>query len=342
MKSPVCDYSNRFKNICQQVLDTKHLTPTGEVLCDVDKNGKELPWVEKKNRNMDLARVYSYVDPSKELRLIDCGKFLEFRVYSNGKKKLHSMTSCRVRLCPICAWRRSLKTFYNNLRIVEYLKEKNNYSFIFLTFTVRNCTADKLNETLNWLDQSVHRLYERDEWKRVVKGACRCVEVTHNINKKSEWYNTFHPHLHYMIAVNKSYFTSKDYMSFKKWQELWRSVLGVDYDPKICVKKCYGTDAKAVAECSKYATKDTEYVIENNFNLSVKTVATLDKALAHRRLLTYTGAFRAAKKILKLQDEENGSLVNVGESEEDEFLELDFTNQTYCWYSGYKQYFSID
>ena len=291
---------------------------------------------------MKLAEIYAYVDPSKQLRLVDCGKFLEFKLFSDGSKKLHSMTSCRVRLCPICAWRRSLKTFYNNIRIVNYLKEKHNYEFIFLTLTVRNCWGHELKQTLDWLDESVHRMYERPEWKKAVKGACRCVEVTHNLKKDSPWYDSFHPHMHYMIAVNKSYFTSKNYLSFQKWRDLWISCTGIDYIPDIKVNKCYGTSAKAIAECSKYATKDTEYVIPGEWRLSVKTVALLDEVLANRRMLTYTGCFRAAKRILKLEDEENGSLVNVGEDDEDEKIELDFVKQTYCWYSGYKQYVSID
>lgn len=341
MQHSIFKQNNRFKNICQQILDTSHVTPSGEILVDIDKKGEERPWQEKKERNMKLAEIYAYVDPSKQLRLVDCGKFLEFKLFSDGSKKLHSMTSCRVRLCPICAWRRSLKTFYNNIRIVNYLKEKHNYEFIFLTLTVRNCWGHELKQTLDWLDESVHRMYERPEWKKAVKGACRCVEVTHNLEKDSPWYDSFHPHIHYMIAVNKSYFTSQNYLSFQKWRDLWISCTGIDYIPRMKVNKCYGTSAKAIAECSKYSTKDVEYVIPGEFNLSVKTVDILDKALANRRLLTYTGCFRAAKRILKLEDEENGSLVNVGE-DDDEKIELDFVKQTYCWYSGYKQYVSID
>lgn len=329
-------FSNALKKCCSTDNDF-----TGLILSDTDAVGKDRPWAEKKERNIKLARIYKEVDIRKMYRLLSCCNYLEFKESTNGKLTLHKMSSCRVRLCPLCAWRRSLKVFYNNLSIVEYLKKKFNYEFIFLTLTIPNVTSDKLNDTLDWLDASVHRMYERPEWKAVVKGACRCVEVTHNVDTTSPSYDTYHPHIHYMLAVNKSYFKSRNYMSAKAWTELWRSCLHYPLNKPLSVdvKKCYGTTEKAVAECSKYSTKDTEYVVDSNFNLSIDSVATLDKALANRRLLTYTGAFREAKRKLKLEDEDKGSLINVGEL--DETLENDFRYVTYCWHSGYRQFIEV-
>ena len=328
--------------------DPEDIPMDGEVLCDIKRNSqnedKEVPWREKKMRNEKLADIYAYVDESKMVRLRECGKFLDFRVYENGEKKLHSMSSCRVRLCPICAWRRSLKTFYNNLDIMNYLRNKagKEYKFIFLTLTIRNCRGYELSETIDDIFAGIHRMYERPEWKRAVKGSCRCLEITHNIDRTSEFFDTFHPHVHYLIAVNKSYFTSAAYMSKAQWQELWRSCMGLDYPPHVHVERCYGTDAKAVAECSKYSTKDIEYVIPDEWELSVKTVKILDHCLANRRLVGYTGVFREAKAILKLEDEENGNLVSLRAEEElNEVLDQGYKIQTYCWYSGYQQYVSI-
>ena len=348
----LCSYNNIMEALRQD--PERSDFSTGEILVDIKRvfdakeqtdKDKEVPWREKKMRNENLADIYQYFDEAKSLRLRECGKFLDFRVYENGEKKLHSMTSCRVRLCPICAWRRSLKTFYNNLDIMKYLREEKgkNYQFIFLSLTIENCTGDKLSETIDEIFAGIHRMYERPEWKRAVKGACRCMEVTHNVKRDSKDFDTYHPHVHYLIAVNPSYFTSSAYLSHEKWQELWRSVMNLDYAPQVDIRKCYGTDANAVAECSKYSAKDTEYVIPDDWKLSVKTVKILDKALANRRLVGYTGVFRQARAALKLEDEENGSLINVRAEEAlNEVLDQGYKIQTYCWYSGYKQYISVN
>lgn len=340
MRNPsIHQNNNTVERYCQYLV--KDIIPSGEVLTDTAHDGSERPWREKKMNNLRLAEVYGEFDEVKQARLLDCGKYLDFKVYADGKKKLHSMSSCRVRLCPICAWRRSLKTFYNNLEITRYLQKDHNYNFIFLTFTIRNVWGPELGSALDEINKAINRLYLRPEWKKAVKGACRCLEVTHNVKKSSEWYNSFHPHVHFMVAVNKSYFTSRAYLTQKKWADLWASVMHIDYEPHVYVEKCYGTMEKAVAECSKYSVKDAEYIIPEEWDLTVETVKLLDEVLANRRLISYSGCFKVARAALKLEDEETGSLVNVGEPGE-ENTEKDYIIQTYYWYSGYRQYVSIN
>ena len=47
----------------------------------------------------------------------------------------------------------------------------------------------------------------RKEVKSIVKGYIRKLEVTYNSDMSSKSYDTYHPHFHVVIAVNKSYFT---------------------------------------------------------------------------------------------------------------------------------------
>ena len=339
MNAPLFCKNDTIRELYCQYLEN-NLPFEGEVLQDKTSEGNEKPWREKKLMNENLAKVYGEIDEKKQARLLDCGKFLEFKVYADGTKKLHSMSSCRVRLCPLCAWRRSLKMFHNNLEIVKYLMTQKDYAFIFLTLTVKNCNADELTATIDHLAKAVNRLYLRPEWKKAVKGACKALEVTHNVNRKSKYFDTFHPHMHFILCVNKSYFTSSSYLSHKKWVDLWQSVLHVDYRPIVNVKKCYDTAEKAVAECSKYSVKSVEYVIPEDWVLSVNTVRVLDKALANRRLISYSGVFKTAKQILCLEDEETGSLIDVGDAVDK--LDEPFVLQSYYWYSGYRQYISIE
>ena len=108
-------------------------------------------YTPKKKDNVFLSAVYkqlyhnlgqkydNYYYANKSERLFYCGSLLVFEISVEGSRKLISTSSCCVRLCPMCAWRRSLKA-YREMRITfDYLKKhEEDYKFIFLTLTQRN------------------------------------------------------------------------------------------------------------------------------------------------------------------------------------------------------------
>lgn len=325
-------------------------------LTDKGRNGKERPWRAYKMANELLANAYDDINKSKADRLRWCGKVLSFKVNKQtGQKRLKTAESCRVRLCPLCSWRRSLKNYYNTISIVKWLQanesrpEVGKYSYIFVTLTIKNCHGEALSGTIDNLFSGVKRLYERKEVKKAWRGMVRNLEVTHNVNPTSKDFNTYHPHMHMIVAVRPSYFTSRDYISHKRLVELWRDCLRVDYDPIVDIRRVKGdTDndgtvdpARAVAECSKYAAKAADYIIPDDWDLTVDTVRLLDAALDRRRLINYSGIFREVKYKLDLDDCEDGDLVNVGDGESD-FDGDDTYTETYWWYSGYRQYYKIE
>lgn len=305
-----------------------------------------------------LSIAYESINRKKSERLKACGKVLTFTVdRQTGQKVLTNAESCRVRLCPLCSWRRSLKNFWNSIKIVKWLKANENrqevgkFSYIFITLTVKNCRGDELSATIDDLFSAVKRLYERKEIKKAFRGMVRNLEITHNINPDSKDYDTFHPHFHMIAAVRPSYFASKDYLSKKRIAEIWKESLRVDYDPVVDVRRVKarsgtGSDpddcgaAQAVAECSKYAAKAADYIIPDDWDLTVETVRVLDAALDRRRLINYSGIFREVKQLLSLDDADDGDLVKVGEDMPK--LSEDTFTETYWWYSGYRQYYRIE
>lgn len=339
------NYDSRYQSLCQ---DPPLLA---EALSDKGRNGKERPWRAYKVANEYLAMAYDDFDTHKADRLRLCCKTIEADVKKGTGElvRIVGFNSCRVRLCPLCAWRRSLKNYWTTTKIVRWLeahqedKSVGRFAYIFVTLTCRNCSGDKLSSTIDDLFAAVKRLYQRAEVSSVWKGAVRNLEITHNVNPSSKDYDTFHPHFHMIVAVRPSYF-SHGYISQKRLVELWRDCLGVDYDP-VCdirrVKSLRGQDtAGAIAECSKYAAKAADYIILDDWDLTVGTVRLLDAALDRRRLITYSGIFREVKALLKLEDCEDGDLVRVGEElpkvDESELLRV-----TYWWYSGYRQYYKV-
>lgn len=343
------------------------------ILIDLDSSGQARDWRGKKMRNEMLALAYDDVDKSKAARLRDCGKLLRYRVYEDGTKVLDAMTSCRVRLCPICTWRRSLKIYAQTREIVNEMARRYDYRFVMLTLTVKNCTADSLNSCIDMMIKGWRRFTNLDNVKRVCKGWYRSLEIVHDvypyitdemyygnpdkhIKSRKKWYDShgyrvgdsnpnydmYHPHFHVLIAVNKSYFKSRDYMSQKTFATLWKQSIRADYDPRVDVRCVTGDTMddinKAVCEVAKYACKDSDFIVPDDWELTVNTVACLDKALSGRRLVAYGGVMKDIKRELGQDDAEDGNLIDIGDTK---VVEGEFKIVSYWWYSGYKQYYEI-
>lgn len=287
--------------------------------------------------NEALSEAYRSVNPRKSERLLECGNFLSFSILEDGSKKLKTMTSCRVRLCPLCTWRRSLKVQAHTLEILKAMDGK--YAFIFLTLTVKNCTGAELSGTLDLLMDAWQRLSQRKQFKSAVKGWYRGLEVTHNTDRESPWFDTYHPHFHVILAVNKTYFKGRTYVKQDEWMQLWKGSLRVDYDPVVDVRRVKGCTSKAVAEAAKYSTKEEDYIVPTDWELTVETVRTLDAALADRRLIAFGGVMKQLHKQLNLDDEENGDLINV--DSEDSTAAATGREEVYFWHTGYRQYTRI-
>lgn len=318
---------------------------TKEIILKDTKNGKDNNWKERKESTLDLAASYKRIGSNKYYRVLDCSTFLEFRLTVSSDLKLTNANFCKVRLCPICSWRRSLKIFGQVSRVMDYVEENYNYRYIFLTLTVKNCYGEDLRDTLDLMTKSFNKLSERKAFKQAVKGYFRSLEITYN--KKD---NTYHPHFHMILAVNKNYFTDdRVYLSQEKWTNLWQSVLQVDYIPIVHVKKIKEDDnkgfGKAVSETAKYTVKSEDFLIRDDKgniqeNLTDEVVQTLDYALHRKRLTSFGFKFKEIHKKLNLDDAEDGDLTNT----DNEDLREDLTNiiLRYQWNIGIKNYVLVE
>lgn len=305
-----------------------------EILSDKTERGKERPWRVHKVANEYLAMVYDQVNPDKAVRLRDCATSLIFSVLDDGKKRLKSANFCRVRLCPMCTWRRALKVYSNVVTVLDEMD--GSHAFIFLTLTAKNCSGAELSGELDRLMVAWNRFVLRKPFKQAVKGWYRGLEVTHNVNPLSSSYDTFHPHFHCLLAVDKGYFKSRNYLSQESWMDLWQKSLQVDYKPVVDVRRVKGSNSKAVAEAAKYAVKSSDIIIPDDWDLTVDTVRILDIALHNRRLVAFGGLMKEIHKRLNLEDEESGDLVHVeGESPEEKITDRELI---FGWWTGYQQY----
>ena len=284
----------------------------------------------KKEASLLLSEVYRKLDLiSRAVRVFGCGSYLEYHV-TEQEKKLHTANFCKDRLCPMCNWRRSLKIFGQVSQVMNEL-EKQGYQFLFLTLTVKNCSASDLPDTVQMLFDGWRKLYNKKGiFQKSVSGSFRSLEVTRNIRT-----SFFHPHLHVILAVRPDYFSGRNYISQAEWGHLWRSCCDLDYDPVIDIRKIKpGSEglSGAVAEVSKYAVKATDFLKGSMDDMTSYVISFLS-ALSRRRLCSFTGCFIDIRKQLSLDDVENGDLVFV---ESDRLREdVAYMVVRYFWRSGF-------
>ena len=205
-----------------------------DVLLDKSATGKARPWKEKKAANCWLAGAYEVVGAQapehqvKDYNLRECASLLEFSTGENGVKKLHKANFCRLRLCPISSWRRSLKIYSHTSRIMAGMKSERVYAYLFLTLTVRNCSSDQLSTEISNMMSSWNRFMGYKAIKDVVRGWYRGLEITQNIDQSSPFSVTFHPHFHCILAVPVRYFKNAGYLSHEKWTSLWKKAARLD------------------------------------------------------------------------------------------------------------------
>ena len=246
-----------------------------------------------------------------------CGDVLQFRKpISGGKWKLHKASFCHDRLCPICTWRRSLKIYTQLNQIMNHLQPAN-YEYLFLTVTVPNCEGSVLESVCDRILKSFTKMMRRKELKSLVKGYFRSLEVTFNHNSWSKSFMTFHPHLHAILAVPKSYF-KKSYIKQEDWLRMWREAYGDDSIEFVNIKKVYASVSeeekykasdevsvalrKAIAEVGKYTVKSSDYLFAKDPVMTDHAVKWLAKALRSKKLFAMGGIFAEAAKALSLED----------------------------------------
>lgn len=323
-----------------QISKSSVTTKTGEsgvILQDLTKSGRERPWAKHKRSSVILAESFDRIGAfGKADRVRQCASVLFFDECPNGcGKTLRFANFCQVRLCPMCGWRRSLAAFHQVRMVAHHAAlRRPNLAWLFLTLTVRNCEGEELKPTIDHLMRSWHLFTKYKAFDKAIVGWFRSFEVTRNAKGDSAFNGTYHPHFHVLLAVNTSYFKSRDYISQEQWTALWQRALRVDYQPIVRIQRVKGKRnpldeeqqlselTNGLLEVTKYATKSKDYLVVDDTGqidrqATDAAVSVLDASLARRRLFAYGGLLkdvwnelRAAGEVQDVEDEE-ADLIHV-------------------------------
>ncbi len=274
-------------------------------------------YTPKKKKNLVLIEFIKQFITGNSLELIaECNTFMMLASDESMEHvKQTKGNSCKNRFCPICAWRKARKDALKLSIIMKYLQAEQNKEFIFLTLTTPNVEAKDLESEIKKYNHAFQKLMQRKEVKNIVKGYIRKLEVTYDnerfITKKmykrrkayydkrglkafdnNPNYDTYNPHSHVLIAVNKSYFNKPDqYIKHDRWLDLWQQVTDNPNITQVHVQKVRENKNKEVSEIAKYSAKDSDYLINEN------VFETFYKALKGKRLIVFSGVFKVASKL---------------------------------------------
>lgn len=218
----------------------------------------------------------------------NCNDYVAF-VGDVGLDKLKKVgaNSCKNRFCPICSYTKACKDALELSVMLQYLSDAFSYRFLFVTLTVPNVRGNELDDKIKQMNEAFNRFKGYSAVKKAYKGMVRKLEVTYNRDT-----DMYHPHFHLLIAVNKSYFDSRDYIKRDDLLALWQKAVRDDTITQVdvrAVKK--GQEINAVLEMAKYVSKDSDYAINNS------VFKVFYNALKNKRLINFLGAFKDAKSL---------------------------------------------
>ena len=316
-----------------------------KILNDISKSGYKRPWKEKKLDNLTYADYLEVLNFKKAHNVKDCGETLEFVKTQDGRLKLYRTWFCHSRLCPLCAWRYSIKNAYDVSKILDTAKNNSEeLEFLFLTLTVKNVDLKALKGTIKTVHKAFNRMIQYKRVANVVHGYIRSTEIT--INQTT---NQAHPHVHAVLVVPKGYSRRKQlkrYIDVTEWQALWRKALKVDYDPVINIQKIKARKRKgktaekselaAAKETAKYQVKSSDYITGDR-QRDLLYIEHLEQALANTRQFSYGGVLKEIRHDLKL-DKREDDLINVDDEKENE---NSLEKITYRWNFQFGNYIQI-
>ena len=308
-----------------------------EVLHDVSETGKEQPWASRKAEAQLVALALWDRATPVAARMHACADTLWFQRREDGRLRLRSAHFCRARLCPVCQWRRSLKSYGQVAAVVAAMQADRAaqglqpWRWLLVTLTVRNCQGKDLSHTLDLLQAGWGRMSRRKRWQRAIRGSYRAVEITYN--RRSD---TYHPHMHILCAVLPSYFSSRDYIPQADLVTLWRDACGLDYDPSVDMRRATG-DAKSIAEVAKYATKAGDYLVPSDWDTTERAIWMLHSHCIKRRFAAWGGIMREVHHRLGLDDTEDGDLIHLTDPDAGE-SDAGAWSYAWDWYAGPRLY----
>ena len=270
-------------------------------------SNRDKPW-DKHRYSADRVANHYRNEPEFDKyaqRMDFCSQLLDFKLVPHDRDpslrlKLSGARFCRVRHCPVCQWRRSLKWKAKALKVLpKIIADYPKHRWLFLTLTQKNCPVTELRSTISQMNKSFIRLTKLKEW--CITGWIKSLEVTHGKDGNA------HPHFHCLLIVPASYFGC-NYISQEQWANLWQKSARLEYYPQVHIKAIHKKQNPAILipEILKYSLKESDLYQSKDFLLEIT------RQLYKTRCISVGGVLR---EYLKSIGKEPEDLIGKDDSE---------------------------
>ena len=213
-------------------------------------------------------------------RRMGCGRWAKMaHNVERSRAEIIDTRLCGLRTCPICA---KITANRNERRITKTLQDAEakkvsrdgaGYKLLGVTYTVPNCTGDKLRAELQNIGRAVRSILQgnkdRNRITAITKGYVYSLEVTRNHET-----GLYHPHVHIVLAVNASYGKGKEYLTKAEWAEIWAKYS----HRETAASAQYVRVVKKIHQAVKYVTKMTHDNLTGEDTESEDAAAVADNA----------------------------------------------------------------
>lgn len=295
-----------------------------------DVSPRDRSWERHKHESLLIADQYLQIGQEKIAeKMKDCAMWLNFALEAKNENeqvfRLKNARFCRIRLCPVCQWRKQLMWFSRMLRAFPLIyADYPTHKYLFLTLTVKNCEIHELRDTIRWMNKSWQKLTQRKIFSAV--GFVKTLEVTRSETGQA------HPHFHCLLLVPSSY-TSHGYIKQRQWCELWQSCLKVDYTPNVWIETVKARkDEKDPVEAWKRGVRETfKYSVKPNeiIKAPVDWLDEITKQLKGTKSVSLGGIFRQY-----LSEDEPENLIAENHDEDSEST----CEVTFGWRESLRRY----
>lgn len=282
-----------------------------------DLSPRDKPWDKHRSFAAQVEELYRGSDFDRySTRIRYCSDLLQFGIVPTEQTgilamKLRSARFCRLRHCPVCQWRRSLRWKAKAYQVLPRIIEQHpTHRWLFLTLTQKNVPIEDLRETLSNMNLAFRRLAKYKRFQAV--GWLRSTEVTHGRDGNA------HPHFHCLLMVPSGYYAGKNYVKQDEWVSMWRQALQIDYNPILDIRSVSQgrTPMQLVPEVLKYCVKESDLVSNRKWFLE------LTKQLHGLKLVATGGLLK--KFLSELEYEPQDLIGEDGDQGEGDFAKFYF------------------
>ncbi|MGF9964471.1 protein rep [Bacillus rhizoplanae] len=194
----------------------------------------------------------------------------------------------------LASWERTLELAYVNHRVITEVNKKQQVNWLLVDLGLENIIEEQINQTLDKMLIGFNRLFKYKTVQQASLGYFRMLDIL----KKDDMY---HPRIHILLPMIKSYFQGRYYIKHDNWISLWSRALGIENGLYVKVKVVNGKEDKREIFKEKLLTfreQESEIPLQKS------------KIITTRRLIGYS---ELLKNVIEQLKSENKSHLDMDE-----------------------------